>query len=1502
MKLLATLLAFAGLANGLADTDTITWGGDNSRTGYQTNHNMDPAIVGSAQFGQIFRTQLPGRYGGAAEEMFSQPLVYTPSGDDKQYVYISTTQNNVYKLNARTGEILASRNLHIPFLTADLDGCVDINPNIGITSTGVIDPDTDTLYLTSKTYRDQSRLNVAQGRDEARIFVHALDANDLSERPNFPVDLEGIPARNNPARLFGGGIHLQRPALLHTGQYIYAGFASHCVHHNFTGWIMGWDKTTGETVEHFSMHGEGVPSPLKGGGIWMSGGGLASDDAGSIFFASGNGNSSQLANVPVAGFNPPAALEQAAVHMTQNEDGSLDVVDFFMPWEKQALDGADQDLGTSPLEILPSEFSCGEYKRIGVVTGKSGKTYWLNLDNLGGYRNGPDGLDDVIQVYQNENSVYAGAGVYPLEGGYIYINVIQFPSHVFKFSCNNGRPAFTKVADTPVNNAYILGVSHGTVTSLNGQPGTGMLWITDVQGSHLRIYDAVPRDGEMVLLNSFSVPGSMKFGRPVFGDGMMYQCSNQGYVYGFGAPINQPLNCSGTVDFGTVDIAVTSATRTITCEALINLEITSMGLAEDKNFILSGNPMLPLQLAAGKTVTFEAAFKPSTVGFLTTDVAFNTTNNAQGFASRSSTRLTGTGSSADALLFVSPNSVFFQGVITGQDPNSAVENIQVTNRGNSLLTVNEVQYSTESANGPFKSFSGSGDLVVGKFRISDIPAEVEANTGATLTVRFDSSESGDFSAFLKFVTNGGTKAVTIAGSSGPGPKALVEFQTTDGEGWVEYEEGKPFTFGNVTENTSRSLRMRVSNVAPKGAVRLYLTVSKPPAGGSSIIRAANSIDLGEGTSLGPGENATAVITCTSAKRQWNTDPRNGTATWTMNTNDATFEKHVIDFFCNSVAEQAPPLLPGGQGQYRYIGCFKENTPGRQLQSQLYGNDNNTNPLCIETCATRGLTFCGTQYTRECWGGNKIPAVKVDDINCNFACRGDIHQVCGGNGENEGAGGSYISLFADSLTFDGNYTRPDDGQTGGGGGGTAPKPVANAGVLGYKHIGCHTEATTGRALQQQVTLQTPTVENCVEACLGRSYPFAGVEYAGECFCGSALRAGANPAPAAECNMACKGNTTELCGGGSRLNVYQLDDGSIPTTAPGTSISTTSTPGGSTSTSSTPGGSTSTSSTPGASTSISSTPSTGPSTTTSSSTGAPVPTTPSRTSRVGDYKLQGCWTEGTNVRALSGKTYARDDMTLNSCATFCAGFTYFGTEYGRECWCGNTLGNGSVKATNQLDCSFKCAGNPLQYCGAGNRLELYMLETASTTSVSSSSSSSSSSIASSSASQSSSVPSSSSTPRVSTSTTEIKTETTTSTSSVTERSVSSSTRTSTSASVSPTAPIIDPGNGNFTFYSCAVEPSSGRLLTRQIYNDGDDMTIQSCLERCWNYKWVGVEYGRECWCNNEVNWKGNTGATAGRNATDNKECNFRCPGDSMVWCGGSSRMSLYTRKEDEDEAWE
>jgi len=1055
------------------------------------NHNMDPSVVGSDEFAQIFQTQLPGNYNGAKEGIFSQPLVYTPS-DGVQYVYFATTQNNVYKLDAKTGEIVASRNLHIPFLTADLDGCVDINPLVGITSTGVIDPETDTLYLTSKTYLDQDAGNVAQGKPNGRYYFHALDVNDLSERENFPVDLEGTIARNNPTRMFTGGIHHQRPALLHTGQYIYAGFASHCVQYNFTGWIMGWDKTTGAVVERFATEGDGVPNTVKGGGVWMSGGGLASDDKGSIFFATGNGYASQLSTIPVNGREPPTSLEEAAVHMTINDDGSLSLIDFFMPFEKQALDGADKDLGTSPLEILPSEFSCGDVTRIGVVTGKSGKTYWLNLDDLGGYQNGPNKGDNVIQVYQNENSVYAGAGVYPLEGGYIYINVIRYPSHVFKFSCNNGVPSFSKVADSPAANAYILGVSHGTVTSLDGQEGTGLVWTTDVQGDNLRIYEAIPKDGLMVLIKSFKVTGTTKFTRAVFGDGRVYMGTTQGYVYGFGAPTTSPLNCSSPYQFSAQDVNGGTEATTVTCKANIGVTVNSVNMSDTTNFAINGLPTFPLTLAVDQTFTFNATFSPVKVGSLSATAVFSTTNSDKGFSTKSTVRLLGTGESAGPLLDISPETLSFQETAVGGDASS--QTAIFANDGNADLTVSSIKYSETGPDGPFVTPDGSS---VGPFAFAGLPSTIKANSQAAVTFTFTPTETGNFTLYVVVDTDGGQETLVVEASSGPQPIAFLEFQTPDGSGWVEYKSGTNFTFGNVTENTTRNLKLRMTNNGGAGAMKLSLTVSKPPFGVSGIINAVNQADLAEGTSLGPGESATATLFCSVPKAQRNTDPYVGTAQWTMNNNDPDFGKQFIQFDCTAVSEQAPPLRDDGQGVYRYMGCYKENNPGRQLDTLLYGNDNSTSEMCIEACAKAGYKYCGTQYHRECWAGKTIPTLQTAEGNCNFACGGDINQICGGNGVGAGAGGAYISLFAsDGVPGDGGDGGGDDGGDGGDDGGDGGSgPVVNPGLNGFVSIGCYTEgADNTRALEKLVSTENRTVALCLTAC--SAYTYAGLEYGGE----------------------------------------------------------------------------------------------------------------------------------------------------------------------------------------------------------------------------------------------------------------------------------------------------------------------------------------------------------------------------------------------------------------------
>ncbi|KAG5822398.1 hypothetical protein H9Q74_007502 [Fusarium xylarioides] len=1119
MKLLLTLIlsALVGLTCGLASTDTITWGGDNSRTGYQTNHNMDPAIVGSPQFDIVFKTALPGKYVGAAEQIFSQPLVYTPSGGTTQYVYLATTQNNIYKLDAKTGVILASRNIGIPFLTADLDGCVDVNPTVGVTATGVIDPDTDTWYLTSKTYVNQNAGQVPQGRPAGRYKIHAINVNDLSERQNFPVDLEGTIARNNTERMFTGGIHHQRPGLLHTGQYVYASFASHCVQYNFTGWIMGWDKTTGQIVEHWASEGLGVSSNISGAGIWQSGGGLASDDAGSMFFATGNGYASQLSTIPVNGFTPPTAMEQAAVHMSINSDGTLSIVDFFMPFEKQELDGADKDLGTSPLEILPSQFSCGDVKRMGIVTGKSGKTYWLNLDDLGGYRNGPNSKDRVIQTFQNENSVYAGAGVYPLEGGYIYINVIQYPTHVFKFSCLNNTPYFTKVADSPTNNAYILGVSHGTTTSLNNQEGTGLLWVSDVQNTNFKIYDAVPQNGYLNVIRNFTIVGITKFSRPVFGDGMAYIGTTVGCFYGLGSTNKFPLNCTSSIDFGTVDFQG-SDVQLVNCTAMFDLSVSGVALADGTNYNISQTPSLPLSMSAGDTFQFAAQFVPKSVGRLGTTINIQTSGVSDASYSKSvKVRLTGVGKSSNALLDASPKSVVFTGLVTGTQ--AEAQTVLIGNDGSSGLQVSSVLYSNTSSSGPFTTWSGTGSLTVGKFTLTGIPSTVPGGNDTAISVKPDTSVTGNYTAWVKFVTTGGNATVSLSAAAGDPPTALLEFQTPDGSGWVKYDPNNPFTFGNVTENTSRSLKLRVSNTAAPGGVKLGLTVSKPPFGVPGIIKSANQIDLAEGTLIAPGQSQTATLTCTVPKSQWNLPSYNGTAQWTMNTNDPTwsFEKRAVQFFCNAVSEQAAPLLPNGQGRYQYVGCFKENNPGRQLSSQLYANSSNTNEMCINACGSEGVAFCGTQYRSECWAGNKIPTQKVDDKNCNFDCAGSLNQICGGNGVD--GSGAYISLFADTLQWDGSYAIVTTSSSASAA--TPQGPSVNLGVGGYTSIGCYTEATNARALLNGRGNNPPTVANCVQACSNENFVYAGVEYGGECYCGNSFSDGSVPAPITDCGMLCNG---------------------------------------------------------------------------------------------------------------------------------------------------------------------------------------------------------------------------------------------------------------------------------------------------------------------------------------------------------------------------------------------
>ena len=161
---------------------------------------MDPAVVPSEQFGMLFRTALPGTTAnGWPKQIFASPLVYTAT-DGVQYVCIATKQHT------------RSMQIQGQLWRQEI--------SLGLSC----------RHLPRRVSSTQTR---ALGFSPPRpMLIKALTVLMVD------VDVEITVARNNPLRSFTAGIHHQRPGLLQFKDYIYVGFASHCIQRNSTDWIM----------------------------------------------------------------------------------------------------------------------------------------------------------------------------------------------------------------------------------------------------------------------------------------------------------------------------------------------------------------------------------------------------------------------------------------------------------------------------------------------------------------------------------------------------------------------------------------------------------------------------------------------------------------------------------------------------------------------------------------------------------------------------------------------------------------------------------------------------------------------------------------------------------------------------------------------------------------------------------------------------------------------------------------------------------------------------------------------------------------------------------------------------------------------------------------------------------------------------------------------------------------------------------------------------------------
>jgi hypothetical protein len=331
--------------------------------------------------------------------------------------------------------------------------CDNISPEIGITSTPVINLTTKTLYVVSAAFNSNTSEYFQQ--------LHALDLGTGAEKFNGPVTIsasvpgtgygDGGDTDGRGNVIFNPKWENQRAALLLVGGIVYVAFASHCDMDEFHGWVLGYSAATLKQVAAFNSTPNG-----QGGGIWQSGNGPATTGNGVIFVGVGNGS-----------FDP--SRQNYSESFVKLLAGSLKVVDYFTPTDQQSFTDNDVDFGIAGPLLLPPQSGSVPNELIG--GGKSAVLYVLNRSNMGKYCASCNPPDSQVVQTVSSSELFAMYSTPAYWNGFVYQSSNNGPLLAFKLA--KGKLSANPVAQTSVTFNY---QGSTPVVSSNG-PKKGIVWI-----------------------------------------------------------------------------------------------------------------------------------------------------------------------------------------------------------------------------------------------------------------------------------------------------------------------------------------------------------------------------------------------------------------------------------------------------------------------------------------------------------------------------------------------------------------------------------------------------------------------------------------------------------------------------------------------------------------------------------------------------------------------------------------------------------------------------------------------------------------------------------------------------------------------------------------------------------------------------------------------------------------------------------------------------------------
>lgn len=505
----------------LGAQSVLTANYDNSRTNANLSETtLTPGNVGPNSFGRLFALSVDG-------QIYAQPLYMaglSVGGATHNVVFVVTMHNSVYAFDADAPAApLWTVNLgpSIPSTTFDIPDqpYTDIQPEIGILGTPVIDSSTGTLYVVAGTLA-----SAGKGGTAPQYSLHALDVRSGAERFGAPVGIGGSvtgvgDASINGVVTFDPSQHLQRPGLALSNGIVYIGFGSHADTAPFHGWLFAYSASD---VSHELAVFNPTPNG-SGGAFWHSGRAPAIDAAGNVYVVSSNGDTDGVTN-----------FSDSMLRLNPN---TLALADWFAPSDVQALNDTDDDLGALGTILIPNT-------SLAVTGGKAGKLFLLNQARLGNL-NSTD--SQVPQKFQPVTFGIFNAALWTRSNGNatIYLHGSNSPVQAYAFTGNvfTEQPASQSIA------SYNVPFQGMAISANGGRHGTGILWVITADAyplpstGTLRAYNADDLTSELwdSGMNSGDALGQFsKFANPTVANGKVYvpSGSQQLLVYGLSTGTN----------------------------------------------------------------------------------------------------------------------------------------------------------------------------------------------------------------------------------------------------------------------------------------------------------------------------------------------------------------------------------------------------------------------------------------------------------------------------------------------------------------------------------------------------------------------------------------------------------------------------------------------------------------------------------------------------------------------------------------------------------------------------------------------------------------------------------------------------------------------------------------------------------------------------------------------------------------------------------------------------